>query len=74
VRLSSPTASTGTTLVFQTRRGTELIAVSVDDALLDPTTLAQAAWFVIPFLGPPRADVIGLSTVGDIALPLPPDT
>jgi 4-amino-4-deoxy-L-arabinose transferase-like glycosyltransferase len=72
-RMPTPTASSGTTLVFQTRRGTELVPVRVDDVLLDPATLAQAAWFVLPFLGPPRAEVIGLFTVDDVALPLPPD-
>jgi 4-amino-4-deoxy-L-arabinose transferase-like glycosyltransferase len=72
--LNTPTDHAGVTLVFQRREGTELVPVSIDDVLLDPGTLARAAWFVLPFLGPARSDVIGLGTVGGVALPLPPDT
>ena len=72
-RLTSATAHARTTLVFQTRKGTEIVSVDTDGTLLDPDSLARAAWFVLPFLGPARAEVTGLSLSDGTPLSLPPD-
>jgi 4-amino-4-deoxy-L-arabinose transferase-like glycosyltransferase len=62
------------TLAFKTRKGVVPVTVNVDNALVEAATLARAEWFVLPFLGPERADVIDLRAPDGTVLPLPPDT
>ena len=73
-RMSSDTAHTGALLIFRTRKGTDVVPVNTDETLLEPDALARAAWFILPFLGPARADVISLSLSDGTPLALPPGT
>jgi len=61
-------------LAFETRRGTELVKANLDDVLLDRNTLDQAAWFILPFMGPARSDVRAVTLADGTPLALPPDT
>lgn len=60
------------TLVFQTHRGREVVRAPLEHVLLDSGKLAQAAWFVLPFMGPRRADVIAISLEDGTPVALPP--
>jgi len=51
-RLRKPMDHATATLAFKTRKGMEPVTVNVDNALVEAATLAQAEWFVLPFLGP----------------------
>jgi 4-amino-4-deoxy-L-arabinose transferase-like glycosyltransferase len=59
------------TLVFQTRQRREVVRAPLDSVLLDHNKLAQAAWFVLPFLGPRRADVVAITLEDGTPLALP---
>lgn len=61
-------------LVFQTRLAREVVRAPLEHVLLDRNTLAQAAWFVLPFMGPRRADVLAITLEDGTPLALPPDT
>jgi 4-amino-4-deoxy-L-arabinose transferase-like glycosyltransferase len=71
-RTADPTDPAVATLVFRTQRGSEVVPLSIENTLMDPAALVRAAWFVIPVVGPSRADVLELSTGDGVALPLPP--
>jgi 4-amino-4-deoxy-L-arabinose transferase-like glycosyltransferase len=72
-RLTSAADHSGATLVFQTRKGSKIVPVGTGQTLLDPASLANAAWFVLPFLGPARAEVTGLHLDDGTPLSLPPE-
>jgi hypothetical protein len=59
------------TLVFQTRQRREVVRAPLESVLLDNNKLAQAAWFVLPFLGPRRADVVAITLEDGTPLDLP---
>lgn len=61
-------------LVFHTRTGTERVTAAIDDVLLEPGAIAKAPWFVLPFVGPARADVTGVVLEDGTTVALPPDT
>jgi len=73
-RLRKAVDHTTATLAFKTRKGVELVTVNVDNALVETAALARAGWFVLPFLGPERSDVIDLHAPDGTSMPLPPDT
>jgi 4-amino-4-deoxy-L-arabinose transferase-like glycosyltransferase len=59
------------TLVFQTRRGREVVSAPLEHVLLDNSKLAQVDWFVLPFLGPRRADVVTITLEDGTPVSLP---
>jgi len=62
------------TLLFHTRHGDEVVKASIDDVLLEPGAIAKAPWFVLPFVGPIRAEVTGVVLADGTPVALPPDT
>jgi 4-amino-4-deoxy-L-arabinose transferase-like glycosyltransferase len=72
-RLTGPASDANLVLSFQARWGTELVPVELDNVLLDGSVLAQASWFVLPFIGPPRHDVFTLSLEDGTPLVVPPE-
>jgi hypothetical protein len=59
-------------LVFRTRYGGVPVTASTEATLVGPTRLANATWFVLPFVGPRRADVLSLGLDDGRPLALPP--
>jgi 4-amino-4-deoxy-L-arabinose transferase-like glycosyltransferase len=59
-------------LVFRTRYGVVPVTASTEATMAGPAKLAKAAWFVLPFIGPRRADVLSLGLKDGRPLALPP--
>jgi hypothetical protein len=60
------------TLVFQTRQRREIVRAPLEHVLLDSGKLVQAAWFVLPLMGPLRADVVAITLEDGTPVELPP--
>jgi 4-amino-4-deoxy-L-arabinose transferase-like glycosyltransferase len=71
-RVIDTPADPAITLVFETRRGTELVRADLRDVLMDLNALKRAPWFILPFIGPLRAEVSTLRLEDGTSLALPP--